>query len=225
MLPRHPPRSRLTQPYPWHHPAFTPPFGSTAPPLSTGGGILGRRRALSPGMTCRLRHLSPEALAPDGLCYSVHHRLIGLIRQSGGLRVLSRTPVMDTVLDIRGSQHPVCPPHLPGLSPLNPPGLPPPVRRAIRCVHLSSSAPALAIGQSGNPWHPPIPPQVGFHAGSVFSTLHTDVRFRYGPPGCSPPCPTGPEGHRPPSPQRLLRPRFRTPGHPDTRGDMTTTPN
>jgi hypothetical protein len=72
------------------------------------GGILGRRRALSPGMTCRLRHLSPEALAPDGLCYSVHHRLIGLIRQSGGLRVLSRTPVMDTVLDIRGSQHPVC---------------------------------------------------------------------------------------------------------------------
>jgi hypothetical protein len=77
------------------------------------GGILGRRRALSPGMTCRLRHLSPEALAPDGLCYSVHHRLIGLIRQSGGLRVLSRTPVMDTVLDIRGSQHPVCPPHLP----------------------------------------------------------------------------------------------------------------
>jgi hypothetical protein len=71
------------------------------------GGILGRRRALSPGMTCRLRHLSPEALAPDGLCYSVHHRLIGLIRQSGGLRVLSRTPVMDTVLDIRGSQHPV----------------------------------------------------------------------------------------------------------------------
>ena len=62
-------------------------------------------------MTCRLRHLSPEALAPDGLCCSAHHRSIGLIRQSGELRVLSRTPVMDAVLDIQGSQHPVCPPH------------------------------------------------------------------------------------------------------------------
>ncbi len=54
-------------------------------------GILGRRRALGPGMTCRLRHLSPEALAPVGLCCPAHHRLIGLIRQSGELRAISRT--------------------------------------------------------------------------------------------------------------------------------------
>ena len=111
-LPRHPPRLRLTQPYPWHHPAFAPPFGSTAPPFDLDG-ILGRRRALSPAMTCRLRHLSPEVLAPAGLCCPAHHRLIDLIRQSGGLRTISRTAVIGAVLDIRGSQHPVCPPDLP----------------------------------------------------------------------------------------------------------------
>ena len=201
-LPRHPPRLRLTQPCPWQHPAFAPPFGSTAPPVirvissvGTGlcvpawsgrtlarapkatfpasplkfrtsgfpgsgfkrqappqefgavpsatsatlkadpampvatsrvcaalrldsttrhpGDIIGRHRALCPGMTCRLRHLSPEALAPDGLCCSAHHRLIGLIRQSGELRAISRTAVIGTVLDIQGSQHPVRSPHLP----------------------------------------------------------------------------------------------------------------
>ena len=71
------------------------------------GGIIGRRRALCPGMTCRLRHLSPEALAPDGLCCPAHHRFIGLIRQSEGLRAISRTPVIGAVLDIQGSHHPV----------------------------------------------------------------------------------------------------------------------
>ena len=50
-------------------------------------------------MTRRLRHLGPEAFAPDGLCCPAHHRLVDLIRQSGELRVLSRTPVIDTVLD------------------------------------------------------------------------------------------------------------------------------
>ena len=77
------------------------------------GDIIGQHRALCPGMTCRLRHLSPEALAPDGLCCSAHHRLIGLIRQSGELRAISRTAVIGTVLDIQGSQHPVRSPHLP----------------------------------------------------------------------------------------------------------------
>ena len=98
-LPRHPPRLRLTQPCPWQIPAFAPPFGSTAPPFALDG-ILGRRRALCPAMTCHLRHLGPEALAPDGLCCPAHHRLIGLIRQSGGLRTISRIPVIGAVLDI-----------------------------------------------------------------------------------------------------------------------------
>ena len=111
-LPRHAPRLRLTQPCPWHYPEFAPPFGSTAPSFNPDG-ILGRCRALRPGVTCHLRHLGPEALAPDGLCCPVHHRLIGLIRQSGGLRAISRTAVIGAVLDIQGSQHPVCPPHLP----------------------------------------------------------------------------------------------------------------
>ena len=109
-LPRHPQRLRLTRPYPSRYPAFTPSFGSAAPPFQPGG-ILGRRRALSPGMTCHLRHLGPEALAPDGLCCPAHRRLIGLIRQSGELRAISRIPVMGAVLDIQGSQHPVCSPH------------------------------------------------------------------------------------------------------------------
>ena len=81
--------------------------------LQIGVAILGRRRALSPGMTCRTRHLSPEALAPGGLCCSARHRLIGLIRQSEELRAISRTAVIGAVLDIQGSRHPVCPPHLP----------------------------------------------------------------------------------------------------------------
>ena len=111
-LPRLPQRLRLTRPCPSHHPAFAPPFGSTAPSFNPDG-ILGRRRALSPAMTCHLRHLGPEALAPVGLCCPDHHRLIGLIRQSGELRTISRIPVIGAVLDIRGSQHPVCSPDLP----------------------------------------------------------------------------------------------------------------
>ena len=81
-------------------------------------------------------------------------------------------------------------------------------------ARLGSFAPVPAIGQSGDPWHFPMSPQVGFHAGCLFSPLQTIVRFRCGPPGCSPPCPTGPEGQRPSSPRRLLRPCFRTPGRP-----------
>ena len=65
-------------------------FGSTAPSFNPDG-ILGQHRALGPVMTCHLRHLSPEVLAPAGLCCPAHHRLIDLIRQSGELRTISRT--------------------------------------------------------------------------------------------------------------------------------------
>ncbi len=60
-LPRHPPRLRLTQPCPWQHPAFAPPFGSTAPPVirvisSVGTGLCvpawsGRTLARAPKAT------------------------------------------------------------------------------------------------------------------------------------------------------------------------------
>ena len=73
----------------------------------------GRCRFLRTSVTCRNGHLSPELLARSGLCCPARHHLVDLIRQSGELRVLSRYPVIDAVLDIQGSYHPVCPPHLP----------------------------------------------------------------------------------------------------------------
>ena len=175
-------------------------------------------------MTCRLRHLSPEALAPDGLCCSAHHRSIGLIRQSGELRVLSRTPVMDAVLDIQGSQHPVCPPHrsftaeLSRIAATCTPG--DPVRasqffrtgtgdRVERRPLASTNIPASRI-PCGEPF------KRRFIRTFAFATALPVARL-----------PVRPDRNNrcPPSPQRLLRPCFRTPGHPDIRRDMTTAPN
>ena len=56
---------------------------------------------------------------------------------------------------------------------------------------FSSSASALAIRLGTGPWHSRLTHKSASY-GSVNSWLHTIVRFRYGPPVCSPPRLTGP---------------------------------
>ena len=87
------------------------------------------------------------------------------------------------------------------------PGLPSSLRRVTRCVLFSvPSASALAIGSSGDPWHHHHPANQ-LHAGTHFDA--SSVRFRYGPPACSPPALTGPAGlYVPASPLGLLLPGF-----------------
>ena len=77
------------------------------------GDFIDRYRVLSFRMTCCIRHLNPGALTPNGLRWSAHHGVVGLIRQSGELRAPSCTPDMGTVLDIHGSQIPAYTPYLP----------------------------------------------------------------------------------------------------------------
>ena len=114
--------------------------------------VSARRRDLPQG------HLSPEVLARDGLCCPARHHLIDFIRQSGELRILSRFPVMDTILGIQESLRPVRSLSLPvfhhRISP------------KCRCLcvgdsvraHIGSSAPILAIGWRPGPWRPHLSP-------------------------------------------------------------------
>ncbi len=63
--------------------------------------------------------------------------------------------------------------------------MPPSLRRGSRCVHLSSSASAPAIRLVTDPWRPRSPHKSA-SCGKEISSLQAIVRFRYGPPVCSP---------------------------------------
>ncbi|MDE0307967.1 MAG: DUF4172 domain-containing protein [Albidovulum sp.] len=63
------------------------------------------------------RRPSPEALARDGLGCAARQRLIDLIRQPGGLRIYSRRPAIEAILDGKGSLHPARLPRLPDFRP------------------------------------------------------------------------------------------------------------
>ena len=87
-----------------------------------------------------------------------------------------------------------CPTSTPsGLSLLYCPGLPPSIRRVTRCVRFSVPS-ALGSGHriQATPLAAPITPQISSMRGPIFGA--SSVRFRYGPPVCSPPELTGPAG-------------------------------
>ncbi len=151
----------------------------------TPDGIIGRCWAICPSMTCRHRHLDPEALAPVGWCRPAHRRSIGLIRESEGFRAISRARgFLARPLTFQGH---ILSAHLTfrtltaehsGIAAVIAPG--------VRCMLLGSSTSELAIRQTETPWHLPKSPSVGF------SPLQMNVHYCYGPPGCPPPGPTGP---------------------------------
>ena len=86
--------------------------------------------------------------------------------------------------------------------------------RGIRCVLIRSSASTLAIGESPDPWHSRLPHKSASCESSI-SGLHPIVRFRYGPPVCSPPWLTEPAEHYVSArPQRLLRSNSLVQGRP-----------
>ncbi len=126
--------------------------------------------------------------------------------------------VIDAVLDIQGSLHPVCPPHLPAFHCCTVPDC-----RRLYHGEPDACSPVLPHRLWPPSWGQalgvPNTPQVSFMWEISFSRLRTIVRFRYGPPVRSPPWLTRPTGHCvPASPQRLLHPSSLAQGHPCTSG-------
>ena len=209
-LPRDPTRLRLTQPCPWRCPsAFAPSFDRAS--------TYGRRRFLRTG---RPAARPPEPRGPRS-GRVVLSRPSTLSRPHPPVRRTPRPfplPVIDAVLDIRGSSCLFSAPS--GLSLLlNCPGLPPSLRRGTQCVLLSSSASALAIGWKADPWHPRNPHKSASLRGQRFAASYNrSLSLR--PSGLLTTLAdrTRREPGSPPSPRWLLRPSSLASDHPETSG-------
>ena len=145
-----------------------------------------------------------------------------LIRQSGGLRALSRhPPVMGPVPDIHWIILSVLltfrtfTAALSRIAAFNTPEAP------LRAPQFFRNGSGHRV--QARPLAAPIPPPISSLRDSLFDA--SSVRSRYGPPACSPPGLTGPaRSFDHPSPQDFYFRAFRRSGHPKHLPDIATTP-